>query len=299
MTEGFRVGVVGAGAFATYHAGKVADHPRCILSGIYDRSRDRAETLAGKHSVTASDSFDQLIEVSDALIVAIPSTEHTQSALTSLDAGCHLLVEKPLAPSVQQAERIVAKAASTGRVLQVGHQERIVMSAIGLDRVEARPSEIEIVRHGPRSRRNLDASVVMDLMVHDLDLLGALFGPPDWVSTEAARTVYSGKIDTARAELGFGETTAYVSASRDAEPERRWTLRYPQGTVSIDFGRKTLRHDTPFDLDADFGERADVKDSLATAFDRFVRACLDGHAPLATGEEGLAAVRVAAAIEGT
>ncbi|MEM7728459.1 MAG: Gfo/Idh/MocA family oxidoreductase, partial [Pseudomonadota bacterium] len=288
----------GAGAFATYHASKVAAHPRCELTGIYDRSGDRAEALAARHDSRAFDRLEPMAEASDALIVAIPSTEHSQTATAGLARGCHLLVEKPLAPTVSQAERIVAKAAQVGRVLQVGHQERIVLSAIGLDRIAARPTQIDIVRHGPPSRRNLDASVVMDLMIHDLDLLGWLFGHPDWISTESARTVYSGKIDTARAEMGFGETTAYVSASRDAEPERRWILRYENGTLEIDFGRKTLRHDTPFDLDAEFGSRPIVQDSLGAAFDRFVRACLDGEPVLATGEEGLAAVRVAAQIEG-
>jgi predicted dehydrogenase len=233
------------------------------------------------------------------LIIAVPATYHTGAALIGLGHGCHLLVEKPLACSVTDAEQIVSAASNSGRVLQVGHQERIVTQAIGLHDIKARPKHIDITRHTPRATRNLDTSVVMDLMIHDLDLLHALYGAPDWINTEMAKRIYSDELDVVRAEAGFGEIAAYISASRDAEPDRRWTLRYEEGTVEIDFGAKTIRHDTPFDLDCGFGDRQRVQDNLAAAFDCFVRACLDGTPPLATGEDGLAAVRAAAKIEGT
>lgn len=299
MSKYLKVGVVGAGVFAGYHAGKVVGHDRAQLSGIYDHNAASAATLARKHDVTAVASVFALAEISDALIIAVPASYHTEAALTGLGQACHLLVEKPLASSVEEAVLIVNTAAETGRILQVGHQERIVTQAIGLHDIKTRPKLIEIIRHTPRATRNLDASVVMDLMVHDLDLLNALYGAPDWISTEMGKRVYSDELDVVRAEAGFGEMTAYLSASRDADLERRWILRYSEGTIEIDFGQKTLRHDTPFSLDADFGARPHVQDNLAAAFDYFVRACLDGTPPLATGEDGLAAVRAAAQIEGT
>ncbi|MGJ8559701.1 MAG: Gfo/Idh/MocA family protein [Litorimonas sp.] len=299
MSGYLKVGVVGAGVFAGYHAGKVFAHDRAILSGVFDRNIETAEALAGKYDAAAFNSLSALAEVSDALIIAVPASFHMDAALVGLDHGCHLLVEKPLASSVDQAEQIVSAADKAGRVLQVGHQERIVTQAIGLHDIKARPLQINIVRHTPRATRNLDASVVMDLMVHDLDLLCALYGTPDWINTEMAKRLYSDELDEVRAEAGFGEMTAYLSASRDADLDRRWVLRYPNGTIEIDFGQKTLRHDTPFTLDADFGSRPHVQDNLAAAFDCFVRACLDGERPLATGEDGLAAVRAAAQIEGT
>lgn len=299
MSQNLKVGVVGAGVFAGYHAGKVVGHSRAVLSGVYDHNATSADMLANKHGVPAVDSVDALAAQSDALIIAIPASFHTNPSLVGLAHGCHLLVEKPLACSVAEAAKIVAAAETAGRILQVGHQERIVTQAIGLHAIKAHPLQINIVRHTPRATRNLDTSVVMDLMIHDLDLLHALYGAPDWISTEMAKQVYSDALDDVRAEVGFGDMTAYVSASRDAELDRRWLLRYDVGTIEIDFGAKTLRHDTPFDLDANFGAQPRVQDNLAAAFDCFVGACLDGSPALATGRDGLAAVRAAAQIEGT
>ena len=171
------------------------------------------------------------------------------------------------------------------------------MEAIGLNRLEERPKDVRVIRHNGPSERNLDASVVMDLMIHDLDLLQALYGPPEWINTASAKRVYSDQWDEVRAELGYADFTAYLSASRNDVPNRKWTLRYESGTVQIDFNAKTLTHDTTFDLNERFGDDPRVQDSLASAFDRFVKACLDGEPPLATGQDGRAAVRVASIIE--
>lgn len=298
MSRVLKVGVVGAGVFAGYHANKVAGHPRAVLTGVFDRTAANAEALASKHNVASVESVKALAELSDALIVAVPASHHTAAALQGLEGGCHLLVEKPLACTVLDATLIRNRAQQQGQVLQVGHQERIVMDAIGLGSVTERPTQIDIIRHTPRATRNLDTSVVMDLMVHDLDLLQSLYGSPDWISTEAARRVYSNELDVVRAELGYGDMTAYLSASRDGEGERRWVLRYPSGTVEIDFGMKTLRHDTGFSLNENFGNLPEVQDNLGAAFDYFVRACLDAAAPLASGDDGIAAVKAAAEIEG-
>jgi predicted dehydrogenase len=299
MSNDLKVGVVGAGVFAGYHAAKVMGHDRAALSGIYDHNRVSMVALAERHGVPSFNSIAALADISDALIIAVPASFHNEAAMIALQQGCHVLVEKPLAVRFDDAAQIVAAAKAAGRVLQVGHQERVVTQAIGLHEISEHPTQIEIIRHTSRATRNLDTSVVMDLMVHDLDLLHALYGAPDWISTEMAKRVYSDALDVVRAEAGFGAMTAYISASRDAEPDRRWILRYPSGTIDIDFGNKTLRHDTPFTLDEGFGERPLVQDSLAAAFDYFVRACLDGTKPLATGDDGLAAVRAAAQIEGT
>lgn len=293
-----KVGVVGAGVFAGYHAGKVANHDRAHLSGIFEPDQLRARALADKHDCDAFDDLDRLSAESDALIIASPASYHAGAAVKGLMAGCHLLIEKPIATVVPIAEAIVTEAHRTGRVLQVGHQERIVLEAVGLAQVEARPTAIDIVRNTPRTTRNLDTSMVMDMMIHDLDLLGWLFGVPDTVTTEASRRIYSDHVDEARAELRYKDMIVRLVSSRDADSERRWTLTYPDGTVEIDFGAKTLRHDTLFTLDPDFGDHPDVQDSLGAAFDRFVRACLDDGRPLASGAEGLAAVRLAAEIEG-
>lgn len=298
MTSPLRISLFGAGVFAGYHAAKVAAHERTVLATVYDPDPDAAQTLADRHGAAVATSAEAAIDACDAVICAAPAIYHKTVCVPALAAGRHALIEKPLADTPDSARAISAAAQHGGGEVQVGHQERIVAEAIGLHRIPERPEQIEIVRHCARSQRNTDTSIVMDMMVHDIDLLLALYGAPEWVSTEAARRIYSNHLDAVRAELGFaGGLTAYVSSSRDADPERRWRLRFASGTVDIDFAAKTLRHDTPFNLDADFGQRADVRDNLAAAFDRFVAACLDGAPPLCTLQDGLEAVLVCDAIE--
>ena len=294
--QNLRVGVVGAGVFAGYHANKVADHPRATLTGIHDQSAEAAARASQRLSCEAFGTAEALFTASDAVIIATPATTHADLAIGALQAGCHVLIEKPIATTRDGAAAILA--ARGDRVLQVGHQERVVADACGLLDIPERPLEVRIRRHTGRATRNLDTSVVMDLMIHDLDLVGAMFGAPDWVSTEAAAARYSDHLDMARAELGYPGFTTYLSASRDAQAERSWQLRYPSGTVHIDFAAKRLQHDTPFALNPDFGDMPAVTDSLAAAFDRFVAACLDGAEPLASGEDGLAALELALRIEG-
>ena len=298
MNEILRVSVFGAGVFGGYHASKVGAHDRAEIACIYDPDTDAAEALAERFGGRSASSAAEAIAECDAVICAVPAVYHKTVCIPALADGRHLLVEKPLADSAEAARAILAaKGADT--VLQVGHQERVVAEAIGLHRIPERPQSVEIVRHMGRTERNTDTSIVMDMMIHDLDLLLGLYGSAAWAQAETRRSVYTDHADVVKAEIGFGDFTAYASASRDAEPERHWKLRYASGSVEIDFNAKTLRHDTPFDLDADFGSQSAVKDSLAAAFDRFVSACLDGGAPLATGQDGLAAVLLAEMIEGT
>ncbi len=297
MESPLKVSVFGAGVFAGYHAQKVKAHPRAALKGIYDPDLDRATALARKLDTKVFPTAESAIEACDAAICAVPAIYHKTVAIPVLTAGRSILIEKPLAETPEEGRAILAAAQYGGGKVQVGHQERLVTKAIGLDQIKERPVQIDITRQSGQTIRNLDTSVVKDLMIHDLDLLLHLFGPIDWVATEQAKMIYSDHLDSVRAEIGFDDFTAYVSASRDAEPERRWRLRYESGTVDIDFGAKTLRHDTPFALNADFGDLPSVKDSLGTAFDRFVKACLDNAEPLVSGEAGLAALDLAQKIE--
>ena len=298
MTDKLRVSVFGAGVFAGYHAGKVAAHERAQLAGIYDPAPDRASALAQRLDAPVFTSAEDALRACDAVICAVPAVFHKTVAIPALAAGKAVLIEKPLAATLSAATAIAALAEQTGAIVQIGHQERIVADAIGLQRIPERPTQVEIVRHTGRATRNLDTSVVKDLMIHDLDLLLGLFGAPDWAQAETAKRVYSEHLDTVRAEIGWSDFTAYVSASRDGAPERRWRLRYPSGTVDIDLGAKTLRHDTPFALDDRFGDSPRVADSLGAAFDRFVRAVLDGSPVLCTVRDGVEAVALAERIEG-
>lgn len=298
MSRILKVGVIGAGTFAGYHAAKAAVHPRARLIGVFDRRLDAAEAVAERHGGQAFSACEVLCETCDAVIIAPIAHAHKRMADIAIAAGCHLLIEKPLAPTAEDASLISEAAKREDLILQVGHQERVVMSAIGLDRIEEKPLLINAVRTMGRTSRNLDVSVVMDLMVHDLDLALWLMGSdPTNLNSELSRT-YSDFTDTAKATVTFdSDARVHLYASRDAEPSRKLSLHYPSGEITIDFLSRTIANTSSHSLNKDIEASLSNLDSLAVAFDCFVKACLDGTPPLVSGKEGHAAVKLAEQIE--
>ncbi len=298
MSQGLKIGLIGAGVFAGYHANKLSAHPRVDFVGIYDADEEKAAALSETHKISAY-SLVGLLAESDAVIIAASATFHGEIGLQALDAGCHCLIEKPLATSVQQAEAIVMRASEKGLRVQVGHQERMVLRAIGLDLINERPLAIKAVRSNPYSKRGTDTSVTMDLMTHDIDLCTALFEQaPDRVDGHST-AIKSKTADEAQGRLHYGDAVAELTASRIVETgERYMMISYPSGEVHIDFNAKTLTHSTPFDLNTHFAEDSRAADSLGAATDVFVRAVLDGSPVLVSAEDGAVAVQVAAEIDG-
>lgn len=297
MSEQLKVGLIGAGVFAGYHASKLAQHPRVEFTGVVDRSGKRAALLAETHNIEVLALAD-LLEKSDAVVIASPATAHGEIAKKALSAGCHCLIEKPLATSLSEAEMIAVLSLEKNLVVQVGHQERMVLKAIGLDRISERPLKIEAVRNAAYSPRGTDTSVTFDLMTHDIDLCTALMGgAPDSVKGESG-CVRSLAPDMAYAELSYGTSVARLSASRVAEAGQRWMkLSYPSGDVKIDFNAKTLLNSTRFALDKKFADNKIAKDSLGAATDMFVRAVLDGGPVSVSADAGAIAVRIAESID--
>ena len=297
MADRLKIGLIGAGVFAGYHANKLAVHQRVTFAGIMDLDRAIAQQLADQHKVEAI-SLDEVLERSDAVVIASPATTHGVIAVQALQAGCHCLIEKPLTISAHEADEIIRLAAFKNLTVQVGHQERLVLRAIGLEEAPERPIKIEAVRDSPYSTRGTDTSVTMDLMTHDIDLCTALFGAaPDAVKASAA-CVKSRTPDIAEAVLTYGKSSAILTSSRVAESsKRRMKITYPSGFVEIDFNAKTLTHTTPFALHADFAEDSRAKDSLGEATDIFIRAILDKTPVLVSAEEGAIAVLTALQID--
>ncbi len=298
MFKHLKIGLVGAGVFAGYHANKLSEHARVKFVGVYDLNDDNAANMAYKHEIKAH-SLEALLAESDAVVIACPASFHGDVARLALEAGCHCLIEKPLATTAAQSETIVRLAAENNLIVQIGHQERMVLRAIGLDVVEEHPLAIKAVRSNPYSSRGTDASVTMDLMTHDIDLCTALFGrAPDTVKGRT-RCVKSETSDESHAALYYGDARADLFASRVVETgERHMTLTYPSGSVHIDFNAKTLVHDTPFDLNVDFAADPRAQDSLGAATDVFVCAILDGTPVLVGAKDGAIAVQVATQIDG-
>ena len=299
MEKKLRVGVVGAGVFGGYHAGKCKSHPRIDFAGIYDPNSERLRAAADKFQTTGHSDYASLLGDVDAVIIAAPASEHGGAALAALGAGRHILIEKPIADTVDVATKIVEEAATRDLIVQVGHQERFVLKAIGLDRIEETPVSITGHRRSPYSERGTDVSVTLDLMSHDLDLVLWLMGKDPVAIEGESKCVRSSAPDMAYANLTFASGKASLEASRvEEESSRMMSITYPSGKVDIDFNAKTLVHDTPFDLNAEFGDDPMARDSLGAATHAFVEAVLDGKPVPITGGNGLRALRAALQVDG-
>jgi len=172
-----RAGVVGAGVFGGYHASKYAADEHTDFIGVYDPVADHADALCETHGGRHFESLHALIEAVDLVSIASPAMFHHDAAHRALRAGKPVLIEKPIAATLAEARELVELAEQTGVIVQVGHQERFVFDAMGLFTKE-RPAleRLHARRMGAPSARNLDVSVTLDLMIHDIDLVLALAG---------------------------------------------------------------------------------------------------------------------------
>lgn len=299
MSRRLKAGVAGAGVFGGHHARKYQGAPDVELAGVYDRGTGRALRLAQDLGVPGFTDLNAFLDEIDVLTVAAPAFAHFRLAAAAVDAGVHVYCEKPLAASLEHARTLVRRADEAGLVLACGHQERAVFAAMGLFHIPERPTRIEAVRRNTFSGRNMDVSVVLDLMIHDLDLalqLGA--GGPLTVSATGA-TTRGGALDRCRAELRIGDTVAVFDADRDA-PERDRTMRleYPSGLVEIDFLARTFRNDAGLPLNPAFGDTAEGRDPLGASVSAFLDAVRgDADRPLVTGAESRDALALALAVE--
>lgn len=240
-TSGAKVGVLGVGHFGRFHAVKLAAAGR--LAGVHDADPARAAAIAAETGAPALDP-GALIAASDAVVVAAPTRFHHALALRALAAGRHAFVEKPLAGTMAEAEAIAEAAAARNLVLQVGHIERYSAAIRTLRASGAGQGALayEATRVAPFRPRSLDVSVVLDLMIHDLDLVLSLAGAPLAEVRAVGARVASGHPDFAVAQLGFANgAAATVTASRvSVALERRLRVLGRQGELRVDFLARSL-----------------------------------------------------------
>ncbi|MBM3587277.1 MAG: Gfo/Idh/MocA family oxidoreductase [Alphaproteobacteria bacterium] len=238
-----RLGILGVGHFGRFHALKAAASPAATLIGLHDASADRAAQIAAEVGAPAL-TPEAAIAAAEAVIIAAPTRFHYALAEQTLEAGRHVFIEKPIAASLDQADRLIALAARQGRVLQVGHIERF---SAAFRTVMATPSggqalSFEAVRAAPFRPRSLDVSVVLDLMIHDLDLVMELAGgEPEAVEAMGA-AIASDHPDFAVAHLRFpGGRAASITASRvSLAMERRLRVLGTEGEMAVDFLTRSL-----------------------------------------------------------
>jgi len=232
-----RMGVVGVGHLGQAHARVLAGMPEVELVGVADVSAAQARMVADRHRTRAYTHFGPLLDQAEAACIVVPTCHHHAVAGAFLERGVPLLIEKPLAPTVEQAGELVDLARRKGAVLQVGHIERFNPAFEELRGRPIRPKFVECERHGPFTGRSTDIGAVLDLMVHDLDILNVLDGTPV-VDVEAMGiTVFGGHEDLVNARLRFASgCVAHVTASRISPlPKRRLRIWAAEGYAGVDF----------------------------------------------------------------
>lgn len=312
--SGLRIGIAGAGHFGRYHALKVAASSRTRLSGVFDPDLERAKTV-GWEAGAKEVAFEDLLDISDALIVAAPAEAHYDLAIRALRAGKHVLVEKPIAATLAQADELDALAKQRSLVLQVGHLERFSAAYQAMAGKIGSPLYIEATRIAPFKPRGTDVSVILDLMIHDLDLVLALVDSEIESVDAVGAPVASPHEDISNARLRFRNgAVATITASRiSPRTERRMRIFAQNSYMAADFAARRLTviarspsedgslppGQQPVPGVAGFGI-AEVSwqdhDSLAAEHAAFVASVLDGAPVLVDAAAGRRALAAALAV---
>ena len=319
-----KVAVIGVGHLGRHHARILAAMPDVDLVGVVDARLEQAEHVARacSPSTLAYDSHEPLLDQVDAVSIAVPTRFHRAVAGDFLGRGIPCMVEKPLATTLLEAEDLVALADAQGVPLQVGHIERFNPALSALDGLAFRPKYIAAERLGTYTFRSTDIGVVLDLMIHDIDLVLSMVSAPVRSVAAVGVGVFGGFEDVANARIEFEDgCVANLTASRASfQAVRKMRLFGPEGYVTLDFATKQgtlvrpsdrLRHGE-IDLDGlDLTQAAAVKERLfgrilrvdqvqgesreplALELEDFVHAVRTGSRPRVTGHDGLRAIRLA------
>jgi predicted dehydrogenase len=307
-----RIGLAGAGHFGRFHALKVAASPRAVLAGIHDRDAARAEAIAAETGSPPL-GWDALLAASDAIVIATPAESHFSLAGAALQAGRHVLLEKPIAATLAEADALAALAASRGLVLQVGHLLRFTAEHKAISERMLRPVYIECVRIAPFKQRGTDVSVILDLMIHDLDLVLALVESPIESVDAIGAPVATPTEDIANARIRFASgCVATITASRiSLRTERRMRLFSQEGYMAVDFAERKLllisrEGSVPRDRGiplpgSDIGRMEEIRweseDALAAEHAAFAASVLDGAPVVVDAAAGRRALAAALAVE--
>ena len=235
------VGVVGVGSLGFHHARILREVAGAGMVGVFDVDPARAARATAELGVRAFSSLDDLLARAEAVVVAVPTTRHAEVALPALERGVHLLIEKPIASTLEEADRIVAAADARGVVIATGHVERFNGALRACESYLEGPRFVESHRLAPFNPRGTDVAVVLDLMIHDIDLVLGLVGREVDEVHAVGVPVLSGSTDIANARLSFdGGAVANITASR-VSLERMRKIRFFQesGYMSLDLAAGT------------------------------------------------------------
>jgi predicted dehydrogenase len=299
-----RAAVIGVGYLGRFHAQKYRDHADVTLVGVVDASPQRAAEVSAEVGCPAFADYREIFGRVDLVSIAVPTQYHFAVARDCLANGIHVLLEKPITQTVAEADELICLASKFGLVLQVGHLERFNPAVKALQGVLNSPLFIESHRLAPFKPRGTDVNVVLDLMIHDIDILLSLVRHPIVAVNSVGVPVLSGEVDIANARLQFANgCVANVTASRvSRETMRKIRIFQQDAYITIDYQNRSIaiyRRQPGANLipglpDIAIEERSFAQsDALRDEIDAFVSAVRDGTPPVVSGEDGKRALEVA------
>jgi predicted dehydrogenase len=295
-----RAAVIGAGVFGRHHLRVLSQSLNATLVGVVDADPERAAEAAAEHNCLTFATLGELKGNIDAAVVAVPTSQHAQVGCELLESGIDVPVEKPIAIDLASARRLVATAAANERILQVGHLERFNPAVAALKQIMSVPLFFEIHRLSLFSPRSLDVDVVLDLMIHDLDIVLDLVGAMPEEIRAAGISILSDKVDIANVRLAFpGGCIANLTASRiSTERVRKLRLFQPHQYISLDYQKQeAVAFTVSGNQQIGFQPLPAVKEEpLRLEVESFLEAVANRTRPRVSGEEGLRALEVALAI---
>lgn len=305
MKSPIAMAVVGVGYFGKFHAEKIANLPQTELVAVVDSDFKLAKKIAKKHRARAVADYHELIGEVDAVCIAVPTRHHCQIASDFLENGVDVLVEKPITQDLVEAEQLVKIAREQNRILQVGHLERFSGVVEALRKYVARPLYIDSVRISPFKARSTDVNVILDVMIHDLDLVLFLVDAPILTVDAAGAPVFSDSEDIATVRIKFGDgcIANIVSSRISLKSERKMRIFEHDKYVAVDLEKRSIRvvwqSETnkpimpglpPIDIrNEDYSEG----DALEREIESFAAAVANRSAPVVSGEDGMAALEAA------
>lgn len=306
MAKQIRTAVVGAGYFGRFHANHYSKNPDAKLVAVVDADEARGRQVAEEFGAEAFTDHRQVLDQVDAVSIAVPTPLHFDVARELIEAGKHVLIEKPITDTVERAQIITKLAEERGAVLQVGHIERYSAAYRVISENIGRPLYLESYRIAPWKKRGVEVDVILDLMIHDIDMIIGLVGAPVARVDAVGTGVMSHKADIANARISFESgCVANVTASRVSyKTERRLRAFAHNKYLNCDLGERkifgySLRGDPMTQgLSAIVTEKIDIpqEDSLGNEVASFLDCIKTGKKPFVDGYAGSEALRVAAMI---
>lgn len=297
------VGVIGVGYLGKFHAEKYAAMEGVTLAGVADVDHEKAAEIAKKCNTEMFTDYRDMLDHVDAVSVVVPTSQHYEVADTCLEKGIDVLIEKPMTETLDQADALIAKAAAKNLIIQVGHLERFNPAVMAMEKHITQPLFIESHRIHVFKSRGLDVDVVLDLMIHDIDIILSIVDAPIKTIHTVGVPVVTPTTDIANARLIFENgCTANVTVSRISKDNiRRIRVFQPRSFVSVDYGKKEI---TVIRLKKEISENGfpkeeiirssyEEKDALETELKDFAANVRNRSTPRVSGSEGRRAIAVA------